>query len=159
MLFADMPRGISEMARVTKPGGRVLMTVLGTLAKVEFFAFLIAAIRSAVPEFTGPPTDPPPLPFQLQDPERLRRELTRAGLGVVHLDTTTEALEFDSGEQMWNWLVNSNPIAGEILDELDLTDDETAAVRERLADLVRERARGSGSAKLTSPINIGVGTK
>src|SRR5215207_6206306 len=29
MLFPDMPRGISEMARVTKPGGRVLMNVYG----------------------------------------------------------------------------------------------------------------------------------
>ena len=159
MLFPDMPCGISEMARVTKSGGRVLMTVFGTPAKVEFFAFFVAAIQTAVPAFTGPPTDPPPLPFQLQDPERLRRELTRASLGEVQLETTTEILEFHSGAHMWNWLVNSNPIAGEILAELDLTDDQTAAVRERLGELVSERARGGGPAKLSSPINIGVGTK
>ena len=60
---------------------------------------------------------------------------------------------------MWDWLLNSNPIAGEILAELDLTDDQTAAVRERLGELVRERARGAGRAQLSSPINIGVGTK
>src|SRR5919205_3045404 len=29
MLFPDMPRGIREMARVSKPGGRVLMNVYG----------------------------------------------------------------------------------------------------------------------------------
>src|SRR5688572_13831871 len=29
MLFPDMPKGISEMARVVKPGGRVLMNVYG----------------------------------------------------------------------------------------------------------------------------------
>jgi ubiquinone/menaquinone biosynthesis C-methylase UbiE len=68
MLFPDMPRGISELARVTKPGGRVLMTVYGVPQKIEFFGFFVSAIRAAVPGFTGPPLDPPPLPFQLQDP-------------------------------------------------------------------------------------------
>ncbi len=29
MLFPDMPKGISEMVRVVKPGGRVLMNVYG----------------------------------------------------------------------------------------------------------------------------------
>jgi ubiquinone/menaquinone biosynthesis C-methylase UbiE len=75
MLFPDMPRGISEMARVTKPGGRVLMNVYGDPHKIEFFGFFVGAIQAAVPGFTGPPMDPPPLPFQLQDPERLRQEL------------------------------------------------------------------------------------
>jgi ubiquinone/menaquinone biosynthesis C-methylase UbiE len=69
MLFPNMPLGISELARVTKPGGRVLMNVFGTAQKIEFFSFLVAAIQAAVPGFTGPPMDPPPLPFQLQDPE------------------------------------------------------------------------------------------
>jgi ubiquinone/menaquinone biosynthesis C-methylase UbiE len=32
MLFPDMPKGIAEMARVVKPGGRVLMSVSSTPA-------------------------------------------------------------------------------------------------------------------------------
>ena len=72
MLFPDMPKGIREMARVTKPGGRVLMNVYGSPAKVEFFHLFVRAIQSVVPGFSGPPMDPPPLPFQLQDPARLR---------------------------------------------------------------------------------------
>lgn len=52
-----------------------------------------------------------------------------------------------------------HPIAGEILDELALTDEQAAMVRERRDELVRERARSGGPAKLTSPMNIGVGTK
>ena len=54
MLFPDMPRGISEMARVTKPGGRVLMNVYGDPHKIEFFGFFVGAIQAAVPGFTGP---------------------------------------------------------------------------------------------------------
>ncbi|MGH7230106.1 MAG: class I SAM-dependent methyltransferase [Nitrospiraceae bacterium] len=90
MLFPDMPRGISEMARVTKPGGRVLMNVYGDPHKIEFFGFFVHAIQAVVPGFTGPPMDPPPLPFQLQDPEKLRQELAKAGLKDIRVETITE---------------------------------------------------------------------
>jgi ubiquinone/menaquinone biosynthesis C-methylase UbiE len=159
MLLPDMPRGVSELARVTRPGGRVLMTVFGAPERVEFFAFFLGAIQAVVPGFTGPPMDPPPLPFQLQDPGRLRDVLATAGLNDARVETTTEQLEFRSGTQLWDWLVNSNPIAGEILAELDLTEDQTTSVQEALDGLVRERSAGNGPAVLTSPINIGIGTK
>ena len=159
MLFPDMPRGISEMARVTKPGGRVLMNVYGDPHKIEFFGFFVGAIQDAVPGFTGPPMDPPPLPFQLQDAERLRQELAKAGLKDIRVETITEKLEFQSGKQLWDWLVNSNPIAGMILAELNLTKEQTAVVQQALERLVRERSGGSGPAVLTNPINIGIGTK
>lgn len=159
MLFPDMPRGISELARVTKPGGRVLMTVLGTARKVEFFGFFVAAIQAAVPGFTGPSMDPPPLPFQLQDPERLRREFERVGLKNISVETVTEKLEYESGRQLWNWLLNSNPIAGAVLADANLTTEQMAVVQQQLERMVRERAGGNSTAVLTVPINIGVGTK
>jgi hypothetical protein len=55
--------------------------------------------------------------------------------------------------------VNSNPIAGMILAELDLTKEQTTVVQQALERLVRERSGGSGPAVLTNPINIGIGTK
>ena len=61
MLFPEMPRGISEMARVTKPGG-VLMNVYGAPQKIEFFGFFVGAIQAAVPGFTGPQWILLPLP-------------------------------------------------------------------------------------------------
>jgi ubiquinone/menaquinone biosynthesis C-methylase UbiE len=159
MLFPNMPLGIREMARVTKPRGRVLMTAYGAPQKIEFFGFFVNAIRAAVPGFTGPPMDPPPLPFQLQNPETLRQELTRAGLKDIRVETITEKLEFQTGEQLWDWLTNSNPIVGMVLAELDLATEQTAVVREALDRMVRERSRGSVPAVLTNPINIGVGMK
>jgi len=159
MLFPDMPRGISELARVTKPGGRVLMNVYGDPHKIEFFGFFVSAIQSVIPSFEGSPMDPLPLPFQLQDPERLRQEFAKAGLKNISVETITEKLEFQSGKQLWDWLVNSNPIAGMILAELNLTKEQTAVVQQALERLIRERARGSGLAVLTNPINIGIGTK
>jgi len=54
MLFPDMPKGISEMARVVKPGGRVLMNVYGDPHEIEFFSFFVQAIQTVVPSFEGP---------------------------------------------------------------------------------------------------------
>jgi ubiquinone/menaquinone biosynthesis C-methylase UbiE len=159
MLFPDMPKGISEMARVVRPGGRVLMNVLGDPRKIEFFGFFVAAIRAVRPGFTGPPTDPPPLPFQLQNSETLRLEMTRAGLKDVKVETTTETLTFQTGQELWDWLVSSNPVAEMVLGGLNLTSDERGAIRDELDRMVRERAGRKGSAVLTNPINIGIGTK
>jgi ubiquinone/menaquinone biosynthesis C-methylase UbiE len=159
MLFPDMPRGIREMARVAKPGGRVLMTVFGDQRRIEFFAFFVRALRSVRPEFTGPPPDQPPLPFQLQDPQRLRRELVDAGLNDVAVETTTETLKFASGTELWDWLLRSNPICEAVLGSLRIADDERPTIRQALEHMVRERAGDTGVAKLTSPVSIGIGTK
>jgi hypothetical protein len=121
--------------------------------------FFVAAIRAAVPGFTGPPVDPPPLPFQLQDPERLRRELANAGLKDIGVETISGTLEFQSGQHPWSWLVNSNPIAGMILAGLNLTEEQLAVVQQALDGMIRERSGGSGPAVLTNPINIATGTK
>jgi ubiquinone/menaquinone biosynthesis C-methylase UbiE len=161
MLFPDMPSGIAEMARVVKPGGRVLMTVYGAPEKIEFFGFFVEAIRTVVPDFSGPPMDPPPLPFQLKDPDRLRRELGAVGLKDVHVETITEALTFESGKQLWDWLVNSNPIVESLLGQLNLDEGQRSKICEALEALVQARAgvNVDGSAVLTNPINIGTGTK
>ncbi|MGD9562545.1 MAG: class I SAM-dependent methyltransferase [Pyrinomonadaceae bacterium] len=159
MLFSDLPRGLREMARVTKPGGRVGVVAFGSPGKVDFFQFFIRAVRSAVPAFTGPPMDPPPLPFQVSDPAKLRQEMVNAGLKDVRVEETTEERKFRSGEQFWNWIMNSNPIPGSILGQLNLDDEQISMVRMTIDELVRERAAGSGTAVLTSPINIGIGMK
>jgi ubiquinone/menaquinone biosynthesis C-methylase UbiE len=159
MLFPDMPKGIREMTRVVKPGGRVLMNVYGDPHKIEFFGFFVTAIQSVRSTFAGPPMDPPPLPFQLQEPERLRNELAIAGLSDIKVETITETTTFKTGMELWDWLIWSNPIVEAVLVELNLSNDEQHAIQDSLEKLVRERAKGSGAANLTNPINIGMGTK
>jgi pimeloyl-ACP methyl ester carboxylesterase/SAM-dependent methyltransferase len=159
MLFPDMPKGIREMTRVVKPGGRVLVTSYGDPHRIDFLAFLVGAVQSVRPDFNGPPMDPPPLPFQLSDPERLARELTKAGLKDVKVETITESTAFKSGAELWDWIVWSNPIVEEVLGSLELSEGERGVIRQMLDRMVRERAGDAGSAVLSNPINIGIGTK
>jgi SAM-dependent methyltransferase len=158
MLFPDMPRGIREMARVVKPAGRVLMSVYGDPHRIDFLGFFVRAVQAVRPGFDGPPSDPPPLPFQLQDPQRLRAELSAAGLRDVQVETIQESTSFRSGRELWEWIVWSNPIVESILGELQLRDGERARIEEAMSELVRERAGKGDAAVLTNPINIGVGT-
>ena len=158
MLFPDMPKGIRELARVVKPGGRVLMTVYGDPHEIEFLGFFVAAVQAVVPTFQGPPMDPLSAPFQLHDPERLRASSRTRG--------SSAPPSRPSSSRPSSPPVTSVGLAGaqqsdrlEILAALDLDADETALVRQALDGLVRERAGGSGPAILTAPINIGIATK
>ncbi len=157
MLFPDLPRALGEMARVTRPGGRVLLIVFGPPAQVEFLGFFLGAVQAVVPGFEGPPADPPPLEFQAADPEKLRGRLAEAGLKDVRVEPGAELLEFGSGQQMWDWVLNSNPLAEMVI--TDLTQQQRAEIRQALDGMLRERSGGSGRAVLTNPVHIGIGTK
>ena len=157
MLFPDLPRGLAEMVRVTKPGGRVLLVTMGPPEDVEFLGFFLGAVEAAVPDFPGLPTDPPPLPFQVADPGRLREELADAGLTDVRVETANHRLEFQSGPQMWSWVTSSNPIGAGMVAEL--TEAQTATAQRALDDLLAERAGDSGPAVLDNSVNVGIGTK
>lgn len=158
MLFPDMPRAVREMVRVVSPGGRVLMNVYGDPNRIDFFAFFLRAIQSVRPDFAGPPMDPPPLPFQLQDPDKLHQVLTASGLKDVTVEVVTESTEFRSGQELWEWVTWSNPIVEAVLGSLALTGKERTLIVQELETLVCDRAH-NGTAVLTNPVNIGTGTK
>lgn len=157
MLFPDLPKALGEMVRVTKPGGRVFIVVFGNPKEVEFLGFFMRAMHAVSPDFEGLPLDPIPLPFQVSDPRKLRQRLQEAGLEEVHVETVTQELEFDSGQQLWDWVMNSNPIAGALV--ADTTKEQRVAARTVLDRMLNERAGGSGPAVLTQPVHIGIGTK
>ena len=156
MLFPDLPRALGEMVRVTRPGGHVFLVVYGDPEEVEFLGFFMRAMHAVDPDFEGLPLDPTPLPFQVADPRRLRERFEEAGLEDVRVETVTEPLEFHSGRELWDWLMNSNPISGILV--ADTTAEQRAAARETLDELLHERAAGSGPAVLTNPVHIGIGT-
>jgi ubiquinone/menaquinone biosynthesis C-methylase UbiE len=158
MTFPDQPRGIREMTRVVKRGGRVVLSVYGSPAETDFLGIFVSAVHSVRSDFV-PPMDPPPPEFRLANPEKLRSELAEAGLKDVQIDQITEYTEFKSPKFLWEWIVWSNPIVERILGMLNVTNDERGTIEKTMHKLWEERAASSGVAKLAAPINVGWGTK
>ncbi|UPV73211.1 methyltransferase domain-containing protein [Halorussus limi] len=156
-LFPDMQRGVREMVRVTKPGGQVLILAFGPPTEAEFLTFFMGAMQAAIPGFDGLPMDPPPLPFQAADAEKLRAQLADARLNDIRIDTETWDMEIQSAEHLWDMVVNSNPIAATLV--ADLTEEQIAEVQRILDTKLRDRSGGSGPAVLTNRMHIAVGTK
>jgi ubiquinone/menaquinone biosynthesis C-methylase UbiE len=159
MLVPDQMHALREMVRVTKPGGRVIVIAYGPPAELEFVQLFSGALKAVAPEFPGLPDDPPPLEFQVSDPEVLRRRLADAGLKSVRVERTAERPTFSSGQEMWDWVLYGNPIPGTMIADLNLTEGQQARLRQILDGMLRERAGGDGQTRLTNRVNLGIGTK
>ncbi len=155
-LFPDIAKGLAEMTRVTRQGGHVVLAGFGPLPQAEFLTFFMGAMKATVDGFTPLPTDPPPLPFQVADPEVLRVRLREAGLHDPTVHTTTWRMAIDSAEHLWDFVTSSNPIGGQLAN--GLSDEQATAVRQVLGGMLRERSGGGEGAVLTAPVNIGIGT-
>lgn len=156
-LFPDLKGGLAELVRVTKRGGRTVIGAFGPIQQAEFLGFFLRAIQATVPDVTPPPMDPPPLPFQMSDPEVLRQRLVEAGLSDVAVETTTWDMEFDSAVHFWDMVTSSNPIGAQMV--AGLTGGQRTDVQHVLDGMLRERSGGQPGAVLHATVNIGAGTK
>jgi ubiquinone/menaquinone biosynthesis C-methylase UbiE len=157
MLVPEQPRALREMVRVTRPGGRVLVIAYGSPAELDFLQIFIGALTVVAPGFPDLPDDPPPLEFQVSDPDVLRRRLTDAGLNDVRVERVAERPAFASGQEMWDWVLYGNPMPGMLV--ADLTESQQARLRQVLDGMLRERTGANLQAVLTNAVNIGIGTK
>lgn len=155
-LFPRLRRGLAEMARVTRPGGTVLVAAFGPPRKAEFIAWTVAALRAAVPGFAGLPADPPPLPFRLTDPERLAAVLREAGLAQVTARQAVMDMAFTSATELLDTIGSSHPLGARWTS--GLTEARSAEVRQILDGMFRERSGGAPGAVLHTAMNVATGT-
>ena len=156
MLFPDLPRGLREMARVTKPGGRVLVVTMGAPPPaLEFLGFFLAAIGAVAPDAPGPFDDGPPPELQVTDPAVLHRRMPDAGLTDVDIDTIDFTMPFADGADLWDWITSGNPIGRALVAGLSPVQGEE--VRRVLDGMLHERAT-DGDGLLHNPVHVAVGT-
>lgn len=154
-LFDDLPRGLAEAVRVTRPGGSIAIATFGPLPEVEFIAFFLGAVRSVADGKLPLPPGPLP-PFRLADPEALKATLVDAGLHDVTVASLAWSTTYASVDDLLAMVRSSNPIASRLLAVMD--DGQRAQVREVLAGMLRERAAGGAGAVLHNRLHLGRGS-
>ncbi len=96
-LFSDRARGLQEMCRVVRPGGRVMATSWAVPDVNTVVGTGFEAMRSALPDLPRPPSPP-----ATQNPETCAAEFRAAGLVDVTTEFVGRAAHFASVEEFWD---------------------------------------------------------
>ena len=100
MFFPDRTRGFSELWRVLKPGGRVVVSSWAPLERSPDMQKLFAALGVAEPELSTTP----PSATGLEDEGIFRRELAEAGFCQAVLHPVRRSMQLPSASETWDGL-------------------------------------------------------
>ncbi len=139
-MFADRARGLSEMHRVLKPSGRVLVTSWSTADRNTLLGNGMDALRAALPELPRPAKPP-----ATQSPETCATEMRAAGFFDVTTTLSTHPVSFPSADDYWDMLERSG--APLVVLRKKLGEEAWQAAKARAAAFLRERF-GSGPVEL-----------
>lgn len=150
MLFPDHRKGLAELARVLRPGGRAVVAVWTREEGAGPAPILLAAFRALFPARAVPPF--PPGMARLKHSEQLAEDMRTAGMRDIRVTTVGGVWTAPSAEWVArnaDRLYRHSPLYA-ALDEED---------RRRLREAIRERLSGGGGGevRIEAPAHVGVG--
>jgi len=134
---ADLPAAMRELARVVRPGGRVVVTTWGPPARCQYTSALRAALGPLQPP--APPGAPASGPGALAGAEALAGALVAAGLRVAEAGEVACPFVFPDAATAWRGTASGGVV------QRAIAHSGAAAVRAALGAADRAHARPDGS--------------